>query len=177
MNLVRRPKEFDSRKMIPLVCLLAAAMLCFAWLGILRPLGEKTRAYNDLSQLRDQLTQANERLLEFDAVQQDYIRYSPEMLTESEGILADRTEVLTLVAQDIAPWATVENFSINGNILTMNLSGITLEDAGALTARLEAATQVRQAVILSATADDGQQARILLSITLENASREVAAHD
>lgn len=168
MNLVRVQKEFDHRKMLPLVALLTGAILAFAYFGILLPLNQKTQAYNALSVRQEQLAQANTRLLEFDAVQQDYLRHSDALMTDLEVNLVSRNEILTLVRDSIVPNAVVQDMTVNGNILTMNLSGITLEDVGALVMKLESCDLVQQAGILSATADDGTQARILISVTLAN---------
>ena len=152
-------------KMLPLVALLAAALLAFAKFGTLDPLEAKARAYNDLSSRQARLEQANHRLLEYDDLFQDYIRYGESQMRSSETDLVSRSQILSLVESTIAPLARVDNLTVNGNTLTANLSGITLDGAGDLVARLEQQEGVLQAGILSATADDGSRAHILLTIT------------
>lgn len=171
MNLVRVRKEFDHKKMLPIVALLAGALLTFAYFGFLIPLNEKARAYNALSDRQEQLAQANARLLEWGEIRQDYLRYSDAQLTETEANLVSRTDILTLIESAVAPKAGIKDITVNNNVLTMNLSGITLEDAGSLVTELETWGSVQQAGILSATADDGQNARILISVTLASSGK------
>ena len=165
LNLIQPYRPFRARKMLPLVALLAAALLAFAKFGTLDPLEAKARAYNDLSARQARLEQANHRLLEYDDLFQDYIRYGESQMRSSETDLVSRSQILSLVESTIAPLARVDNLTVNGNTLTANLSGITLDGAGDLVARLEQQEGVLQAGILSATADDGSRAHILLTIT------------
>ena len=167
MNLIVPQKDFEPRRMLPLMAVLAAFLLLFAKFGILDPLEEKARAYNALSIRQEQLAQANARLADYDSIYQNYLRYGESGMKDSETGLVSRDAILSLVEALVAPAAAVESLTLNNNMLTLDLSGITLDAAGDLASRLEQQPQVAHAGILSATAIDGHQARILLSLTLK----------
>lgn len=166
MNFVRHQSSFNFRKMLPLVLVLVIAFAAFIKAGFLDQLNKKALAYNALSAKQEQLAQINARLADYDALEQQYSRYSYSVMTETESNLVSRMEVLTLVEKEIAPNATIIDFAVNNNVLTMNLCGITLQEAGEMVSALESSELVDRASINSATADDGKEARIFISITL-----------
>lgn len=166
MNFARHRPSFDTAKMLPFVLVLVLAVGGFAKFGILDPLNKKAAAYTDLSAKQEQLNMLHTRLLDFDALQQQYDRYSFGLMTGTEASLVSRGDSLALIEQEVAPYAAIESFAVNGNVLSLNLSGITLEDAGTMVSALEASPLVSRASILSATAEDGKNARIFISVLL-----------
>ena len=73
---------------------------------------------------------------------------------------------------EIASRAFIDNFAVNNNVLTMNIYGITLEQASTIVNRLENNELVTSARVNSATADDGVEARIFISIVLSKVVQE-----
>ena len=102
----------------------------------------------------------------YDELANLYGRYSYGRMNESEINLVSRMDVLALVEKEIASKATIENFAVNNNVLTMNIYGVTLQQASNMVNRLEANDLVTHASVNSATAEDGIEAKIFISITL-----------
>lgn len=166
MNFVHHKKEFNVMKVVPVVAVLAVALSIFVRVGFLDMLDQKTIAYRNLASKQERLAAINTRLVDYEELASQYGRYSYGWMSESEISLVNRLDVLNLVEQEITPYATLENFAVNNNVLTLNIHGITLEDASAMVSRLEESPLVNNATIYSANAADGQEAAIFLSINL-----------
>ena len=173
MNFLR-PSAIDRRKLLPALVTVIALLAAFAKVGFLDPLAQKAEAYNTLAAKQEQLAQINAELADYDALQQQYCRYSFGLMNETEINLVSRMDVLALVEAKIAGRATIEDFAVNNNVLTMNLCGITLREASAIVASLESSDLVTRATVNSAAADDGRDARIFISVTLTNDPQEAA---
>lgn len=171
MNLLRA-SAIDRKALLPVLLAVILLLILFAKVGILDPLGQKTEAYQALAAKQEQLAQINAKLADFDALQQQYCRYSFGLMNDTEVNLVSRMDVLALVETKIAGRAIIEDFAVNNNLLTMNLQGITLREASALVSSLEDCDLVARATVNSATADDGKEARIFISITLTKNSQE-----
>lgn len=172
MNFARHESEFNAKKMIPMALLLILVLLVVAKFGFMDPLAEKTAAYNNLAAKQEQLTSVQARLVEYDELAKQYGRYSYGLMNDSEINLVNRMDVLQLVEKEIASKAFVDNFSVNNNVLTMNIYGITLEEASTIVHRLENTDLVTRASVNSASANDGVEARIFISITMEKVEKE-----
>lgn len=172
MNFARHKSSFNPKKVIPVVILVAICLAIFAKVGFLDQLNKKTAAYSTLAQKQEQLAAVNAKLTGYDEVEQMYGRYSYGLMNETEINLVSRMDVLALMEEKIASRAIVENFAVNNNVLTMNIYGITLEEASRIVNQLEQSHLVTRASVNSASADDGVEARIFISITLTKEAKE-----
>ena len=87
-------------------------------------------------------------------------------MDESEVNMVSRMDVLALVEQKISPASVIENIAVNNNVLTLNIHGITLEQASAMVKSLEESEMVSSATVYSASAETAEDASIFLSIIL-----------
>lgn len=173
MNFVHHKSSFNPWKVLPVVLVLILVLAIFAKVGFLDQLSKKTLAYSELAAKQEQLAAINTRLVGYDELANQYGRYSYGLMNETEINMVSRMDVLNLLQKQIAPKATIENFAVNNNVLTMNIHGITLEEASAMVKNLESTDLVSRASVNSATASDGVEARIFISITLtKNAEEE-----
>lgn len=166
MNFVHHESNFNFWKVLPIALVVILAALIFAKVGFMDPLAEKTRAYSQLATKQEQLAQVNARLVGYDELASQYARYSYGLMNDTEINMVSRMDVLALVEKEIASKAYIENFAVNNNVLTMNIYGITLEQASTMVNRLESNNLVTHASVNSASANDGVEARIFISITL-----------
>ena len=165
MNFLRR-STIDRRTLLPVLLAVILVLAIFVKAGILDPLAHKAEVYNTLAAKQEQLAQINTMLADFDELQQQYCRYSYGLMNDTEIHLVSRMDVLDLVETKIARRATIEDFAVNNNILTMNLRGVTLREASAIVKSLESSDLVARATVNSAAAEDGKEANIFISITL-----------
>lgn len=166
MNFVHHESGFNAGKVAIIALVAVIALVVFVKVGFTDPMAERTEAYNQLYFKQDELDRVQKRLGEFEELEQQYGRYSYGRMDESEINLVNRMDVLELVETEIASSAFVENFAVNNNVLTMNIYGITLKQASTIVNRLESNELVSSASVNSATADDGIEARIFISIVL-----------
>ena len=172
MNFVHHKSSFNIWKVLPVVLVLIIGLAIFAKVGFLDQLSKKTLAYSELAAKQEQLAAINARLVGYDELANEYNRYSYGLMNDTEINLVTRMDVLNLLEKEIATKATIENFAVNNNVLTMNIHGITLEQASAMVKKLESTDLVSRATVNSATAADAVEARIFISITLTKPAKE-----
>lgn len=166
MNFVHHASSFNPKKVLPLAIVVIIVAAVFAKFGIMDQLDKKTAAYNDLAQRQEQLAVVNTKLAGYDELEKQYGRYSYGWMSESEVSMVSRMDVLALVEQKISPASVIENIAVNNNVLTLNIHGITLEQASAMVKSLEESEMVSSATVYSASAENAEDASIFLSIIL-----------
>ena len=166
MNFVHHESSFNPKKVLPLAIVVVLVAGLFAKFGIMDQLDKKTAAYNDLAQRQEQLAVVNAKLAGYDELAKQYGRYSYGWMDESEVNMVSRMDILALVEQKISPAAVIENIAVNSNVLTLNIHGITLEQASAMVKSLEESEMVTSATVYNADAATAEEASIFLSIIL-----------
>ena len=166
MNFVHHTSSFNPKKVIPLAIVVIIAASIFVKFGIMDQLDKKTAAYNDLALRQEQLAAVNSKLSGYEELEKQYGRYSYGWMDSSEVNMVSRMDVLALVEEKIAPAASVENIAVNNNVLTLNIHGLTLEQASAMVRSLEESEMVTSATVYNANAETAEEASIFLSIIL-----------
>lgn len=172
MNFVHHQSSFNPKKVLPIVLVIVLAAALFAQFGIISPLAKKTQAYTQLAQKQEQLAAINTKLAGYDELAMEYGRYSYGWMNDTEINLVSRMDVLNLMEKYIAPKAIIDNMAVNNNVLTLNIHGITLEEASAMVKRLETNDLVKSATVYNAVAEDAEQAKIFMSIILTKEAEE-----
>ncbi len=166
MNFARHVSSFNLRKMAPALVILVLAVVLFAKFGIIDQLQKKTALYAELGDIQTQQEVLNQKLAGYDELAAQYGRYSYGWMSEEEVSLVDRMEVYSLIEAKIMTPATIVNFSINDNIVTLNISGLTLNEASAIVKNLEADEKVTSAYVYSAEAENAADADMFMTVTL-----------
>ena len=166
MNFVHHQSSFDLKKVLPVLVIILAIGIIFAKVGILDPLAEKTAAYNELSLKQEQLAAINTKLTGYDELAKEYGRYSYGWMDETEVNMVSRMDVLHLVEEEISSKAYIDNLAVNNNVLTLNIHGITLEQASAMVKSLEERGLVESAAVYNAVAEEAEEAKIFMSIIM-----------
>ena len=166
MNFVHHQSSINIKKLLPVLLVVIIAAAVFAKFGILDQLNKKTAAYNELNMKQSQLDAINIKLAGYDELEQEYGRYSYGWMNDTEVNMVSRMDVLALVEKKIVPAAVVDNLAVNNNVLTLNIHGITLEQASAMVKSLEQSSLVESATVYNAVAEDAEEASIFMSIIL-----------
>lgn len=174
MNFVRHEKKFHPQVMIPLLLVLVLATGAFVKYGVIDQIAKRTEAYQQLSQKLDQLSAINAGLADYHEVEVKYNRFSEALMTEEEVDLVDRIQVLKLVEEKIAPRAVILDLSVNSNVLSLNLKGLTLDQASKMVKEIELSPLVEDAAVYQAVAQEAQEADIYMSIIL---TKEAVNHE
>ena len=166
MNFVHHQSSINLKKLIPVLVIILAIGIVFAKVGFIDPLAEKTAAYNELAQKQEQLAAINTKLTGYDELAREYGRYSYGWMDETEVNMVSRMDVLHLVEEEISTKAYIDNLAVNNNVLTLNIHGITLEQASGMVKSLEECGLVESAAVYNAVAEEAEEAEIFMSIIL-----------
>ena len=166
MNFVHHQSGINLRKLIPALVLVFIIGALFAKFAILDPLAKRDVALGELTDKQTQLALINGKLTGYDELAQQYGRYSYGWMNETEVSMVSRMDVLQLVEQEIATKAIIDNMAVNNNVLTLNIHGITLEQASTMVRSLEDRGLVESAAVYNAVAEQAEEAEIFMSIIL-----------
>ena len=166
MNFVHHQSSFNPKKVLPIVLVIIIVCAAFMKFGIMDPLAKKTAALNELSIKQEQLAVINNKLAGYDELEKEYGRYSYGWMNKTEVNLVSRMDVLNLIEKRIATKATIDDIAVNNNVLTLNIHGITLEQASAMVKNLEESDLVQSATVYNAVAESAEEAQIFMSIIL-----------
>ena len=166
MNFARRESGVKLGRVAPAALVVIAIVAIGAKVGILDLLDQKTAAYASLASKQEQLVAISMQLTEYDEVAALYGRYSYGWMDESETSLVSRLDVLDLIEEKLAYVCNVSNVSVNGNVLTLNLSGVTLDEISAIVQELESSPMVLGVTVSNASAPDAEKASAFMTINL-----------
>ena len=166
MNFVHHQSSINLKKLIPVLVMILAIGIVFAKVGFIDPLARKTAAYNDLTVKQEQLAAINAKLAGYNDLAMEYGRYSYGWMNDTEVNMVSRMDVLNLVEQEISSKAYIDNMAVNNNVLTLNIHGITLEQASTMVKSLEESGLVSSAAVYNAVAEEAEEAKIFMSIIL-----------
>lgn len=166
MNFSRHVSSFDLRKMAPYLIVIVIVLALFAKFGFIDQLSKKSDAYAQLADIQSQQEMLDLKLKDYPELEKQYGRYSYGWMSEDEVSLVDRMEVYSLIESKIMDAAVIEDFAINGNVITMNIRGITLIQASAVVKDLESSPMVDSAYVYSAEAENAEQAEMFMTVNL-----------
>jgi hypothetical protein len=166
MNFVHHQSSINLKKLVPVLLVICIAAAIFAKFGFMDPLAKKAAAYNELALKQDQLAAINTKLAGYDELALEYGRYSYGWMNSTEVNMVSRMDVLNLIEKEIASKAIIDNMAVNNNVLTLNIHGITLEQASTMVKSLEQQGLVSSAAVYNAVAEDAEEAKIFMSIIL-----------
>lgn len=171
INFVHSQSSLDPKRIAVIAAAVLVVLAVFVKFGILDQEQKRTLAKGELAAQQTQLAEINASLSGYDELAAKYSRYSYGLMNEREIGLVDRMEALELLENHVLKVATVEDFALNENVLTLNIHGVTLDRASQIVKELESSPLVESAAVYSASAEDAQEASIFMSITL---TKEVA---
>lgn len=166
MNFVHHQSGINLKKLIPALVLALIIGALFAKFAILDPLAKRDVALGELTDKQTQLALINGKLTGYEELAQQYGRYSYGWMNETEVNMVSRMDVLQLVEQEIATKAIIDNMAVNNNVLTLNIHGITLEQASTMVRSLEERGLVESAAVYNAVAEQAEEAEIFMSIIM-----------
>lgn len=168
LNLAMREKSpFSPLKLIPLLVLLLAAAALFSKFAVADRLAAVQRVQADLNALQQHKAELEESTAGYDELLEEYNRYSISWMTEEESQLVLRGDLLALIEEELMPKSQVRSISISGNVISVELGGITLDDTAHLVQRLYQLPSVSNVAVYTASTktESGDQASVFMVIT------------
>lgn len=173
MNLaMKEPSQFRPTKLIPLLLILIVLAGLFSKFAVADRLAGVDRAQAELAALQQREAELEEATAGFDALSEEYARYSTGWMTEDEQAAVAKVEMLSLVESELMPGSRVRQASASGNILSVELGGVTLEDTSRFVQSLYQRPDVTNVAVYTASTKDelGAQAAVSLVITMSRGS-------
>lgn len=166
MNLtVQKKRETNLRSALPKLIILVVVIGLFVKFGIIDFYGRVNDAESRLSQQESILTQLNLELMDYDEVLEEYESYDTEHLATSADAVS-AMDALGLVDRLVVPNATVESLGLSGNVLTLNVSEITLDSTGALVSLLYTDPMVKNVTVSTASTQERNAEGVTTAMTV-----------
>lgn len=169
MNLaMKEESQFKPTKLIPLLLALVVLAGLFSKFAVADRLAKADRAQAELSALQQRKAELEAATADFEELSQVHARYSTGWMTEDEQAAVTRVDMLRLVEDELMPGSRVRRLSAGGNILSVELGGVTLEDTSRFVQRLYQRPDVTNVAVYTASTKDelGDQATVSLVITM-----------
>ena len=142
---------------------LLLAVLKFGVLDMMTELNDVKAAYekNEKS-----LEQYADKLANYKDVVSQYNRYSDSYLNENE-IFCDRMDILSMLEETVFAQGNVSNVSISNNTVSINFTGLDLEQTANLTKTIEEYPIVTDVTVNTASFGGSYSVRMVINVTEE----------
>lgn len=125
------------------------------------------RAELEVAQLQEQVNMGKQSLEKYADLNNKYAHYTYADMDIEEMLLVDRGDILDLIDKVVAPNATIDQISISGNELNIQLSNVSLEKANSISNQLKSHNIVSYcSVQMAKKGNDSTSAQ--LTVYLEN---------
>lgn len=180
LNLVVKVKTLaHPTRLIPILLLIFVGAALFAQFAVIRRLNQVKQAEAELEEMRNLLTMTQNAYADYDEVEEEYNKYTYDNFDRS---LFNRLDILDLIERRLFPVCTVQSLSISHNtttsndVLSMTVTGPTLEETYALVSGLLTEPMVQDVDIASYVDNsenagaDQPKSTVTMTITLIDAT-------
>lgn len=125
LNLMIKEKSLASpSRLIPILLLIVVGAFAFSKFAVMDRLEKVNRQEAELAEMKRQLEMIQNAYADYDAIADEYSRYSYENFDRT---IPDRIDVLEMLERWVMPVCKIQNLSINGRDLTMTIADITMD--------------------------------------------------
>ena len=148
---------------------------------VVRPVVRLTAANARVSQLQSQVDEAAKTIESYGDVEKEYAHYTTAGMTQEELNRADRVKVMKLVEDAVVNSGAVKKWSLEENIITLDVKGSSLAELNQIASALENESLVERCVINNANrggGDTGGPVEVTFTVYLKSGeSAQVDATD
>lgn len=170
--------RISIKKAAPAILLIVALAVVFSKYMVADRLIAVSEASGRVSRLRSNLDSALELSQSFGDVEDTYAHYTTAGMTAQELGLVDRVRVTELVGTILPAGDVAKTWSVSDNVLTVEVSGSSLETLNDLARQMEEDPIVDSCTITTANKDDrldpGEEVRARFIVYLRQPPEEVA---
>ena len=145
---------------IPAILLILIAAVAFSKFAVADRLIAVSRAEGEVATLRSELDAGYRRLDSFGELTDLYAHYTFSGMTDEEVHRTDRAAVLNLIRDVVLPRVSVDSWSLKGNVLTIDMTGDTLQTINRTVQQIEASDIVSFCTVNTARTNDNTQNNI-----------------
>ena len=164
--MIRSKKEFNLRKHLPIIILIAVLLLAFCKFMVFDRLAAVIIETNKVSSLQEQLVEVNSQIDELSEYDDMYAHYTTSGMTEEELSLVDRVAAMRLVGEAFRGGNISRSWNLTGNVMTLQVSGPSLNELNDLASELELDPIVERCVISSADKRTDANGNVIVTFTV-----------
>ena len=142
---------------VPAILLILVGASLFAKFLVLDRVALVEKERQELTALQMSLAESTRDLENYDALAEQYAHYTRSGMNEEELARADRLAVMDLLARAVMPYTALENWTLNGNELTMNIHSGSLQEVNRLIQALLREEIVDYCDVSTAATEQGEQ--------------------
>lgn len=146
-------KKINWLVALPAVLVILALAAAFSKFAVWDRIVAVDEARAGAETARVQLEAAHARLNDYGDVADEYAHYTYSGMTEEELSRCSRTEIIDLLRRVVIPRATVNTWVVQGNVMTLNVTGSSLQSINMMGAALEKEEMVDFCTVSTAETD------------------------
>lgn len=152
LNLMIKEKgELAVSRWLPWVIVIVILAALFGKFAVADRFARLQAAENALAARYAQLDELETATADFAEVKDRYNQYT---YRDYDRTIADRQEILDLLEREVFPYSQGETVTVNGNVFSTTLTGLTLDEVSSMMSRLESDPLVEGVTITTAGYDD-----------------------
>lgn len=164
INLAQREvRHQDLGVVIPTAVVLAIAIGAFCKFGVVDRLNAVSHAERQASQAEQILDQLRDKTADYESVLEAYKSYTAARSAEG-GV--DPMECLRLIETQLIDRSRVQSFSVAPSLITVQLSGVTLNDISGMYQRLTAESSVSNVQVFTAATEADRNTKVTATMTI-----------
>ncbi len=141
-------------------------LLAVAKYGVLDMITELDEAKSEYEQKQEELEAYLDKLVDYKEVTSQYNRYSQSYL-ETNEIFCDRMDLLAMLEETIFEQGNVSNVAISSNTVSVNFTGLDLEQTALLTTEIEGYPIVKSVTVNTASYGGSYSVKMIIYVTEE----------
>ena len=151
--------EFDKKKVsIPVVIAIFIVVLvvifAFAKFAVIDRFAELDRAQAEAASLQAKIDANYAKISELQGITDEYAHYTYPGMTPDELALVSRVDVMDLISRDVLPYASLSNWTLQGNTLNMTIYNTTLASVNQIVAYINTESIVNYSFVQTAATDN-----------------------
>ena len=136
------------------IVLIVAAAVLFGKFAVADRLAAVNRAQRRVAEANSELQQTYDKIASFGDIEDVYAHYTYAGMTEEELSLVERADVIRVIEEELGSKEADSSWSLTGNVLTLTVTGNSLQEINLLARRLEEHELVELCTVTNAAMND-----------------------
>lgn len=147
-------KKMNMKAAVIGIILIVAAAVLFSKFAVADRLIAMNRANGRTARLQSELDAGYAKIASYGDIEAEYAHYTLADMTDEELSLVSRTDIVSMIEKEVPGDEAEVSWSVSGNILTLVVSGDSLEEFNHLARNLEKYDIVSLCTVTTAVMDD-----------------------
>ena len=154
MNFVHDEQAKTDRHAIVVFIIFLLFLAVFTKLFVINPLNKVNQLESNYNQMAAQVQQYQETLGNYDSVKAAYDDKAGSFLTDDEKQELNRTDILDMIQEDVAPYVGISSIKIAGAQVSVFTDDTTLDTFSGIIARLQADSRNGYVTVTTTSSSD-----------------------